>query len=330
MLSLTAPKILKVTKYLRDIKPPLFQLNGHLQTIVPTQFRKVTGVQYSRERITTPDGDFLDLDWTQSGRDQLIIICHGLEGNTSRAYIKGMVRYFDRKGWDVLAWNYRGCSEQINRKLKFYHSGATDDLNTVIEHVLATRGYTGISLLGFSLGGNMVLKFLGEQGDEINSKIKKALAISVPLDLHASCLQISSGINYMYGLRFLSRLKAKVKRKAELYPDAFNLDDLRKANSLIQFDNFFTAPLHGFKNAIEYYHLCSAQRFLDQIAIPTLIVNSRNDPFLAPSCYPIKQISKHPVVELLVPDQGGHCGFADRGFTDACWSEVLAWNYMNA
>ena len=292
--------------------------------------RKVRDPHYERERITTSDDDFLDLDWKRAGNPQLVIICHGLEGNTNRPYLKGMADYFFRKDWDVLTWNYRGCSEEMNRKLRFYHSGATNDLEEVINHALNHHHYTDVSLLGFSLGGNMVLKYLGEQGEQVDPRLQKAMALSVPLDLHAGCLQISSGFNRVYSFRFLRRLKAKVRRKALQFPDAFDLNALNRTRSLVEFDHLFTAPIHGFDSAIDYYQRCSAQRFLDTISIPTLIVNARNDPFLAPSCYPVDRLSNHPKVDLLVPEQGGHCGFADREFAPDYWSEVMAWNFMNS
>ena len=141
--------------------PPRFLFSPHLETIFPALVRRVTLKPYTRERITTPDNDFLDLDWLQQGSDKLIIISHGLEGNTQRAYVKGMAKAFHNRGYDVLAWNFRGCSDEMNRQLRFYHSGATDDLNTVVNHVADKKSYKNITLLGFSLGGNLTLKFLG-------------------------------------------------------------------------------------------------------------------------------------------------------------------------
>ncbi len=318
-----------MTKYLRDIKPPLIQFNGHLQTIVPAIFRKSAGFDYHRERINTPDGDFLDLDWGKGEGTNLLIICHGLEGNSSRAYVKGMANHFKSNGWDVLAWNYRGCSDEVNRKIRFYHSGATDDLDTVITHVSDHYNFTKIHLLGFSLGGNLMLKYLGERGANVPEIICKAIGISVPTDLYASCIKISKGINRVYNRRFLKQLKEKVKKKSKYFPGQFDLKSLNKIHRLIDFDEFFTAPIHGFKNALHYYEHCSAQRYITNIQIPTMIINAQNDPFLAPSCYPYKLTKAHHFVELLTPLKGGHCGFADRDLPNSYWSEALSWNYMN-
>lgn len=240
-----------------------------------------------------------------------------------------MVKYFNLQGWSCLAWNFRGCSGEINHKLRFYHAGATDDFETVISHVTQNYHYPKIYLAGFSLGGNMILKYLGERGSKLPKSICRALCFSVPLDLHQSCLKISNGFNRVYSHRFLLMLKEKVQRKAKLYPGYFDLRAMRKVKHLIDFDHQFTAPLHGFKSAIDYYHQCSSQNFLDDINIPTLIVNATNDPFLSNSCYPSSRLKSHQSVELLVPDKGGHCGFADRNFRDAYWSEVLCWNYFS-
>ncbi len=318
-----------MTKYIRDIKPPFIQPNGHLQTIIPALFRKVTGFEYLRERINTPDGDFLDLDWGLDRGNNLLIICHGLEGNSSKAYVKGMANYFYDNGWNVLAWNYRGCSDEVNRKIRFYHSGATDDLDTVIKHVTNNFSFSKICLLGFSLGGNLMLKYLGERGTAVPKSVCKALGFSVPTDLYASSLKLSRGFNHVYSKRFLNQLKGKVKKKSEYFPGHFNLSSLKKIRRLIDFDDIFTAPIHDFDNALHYYSHCSAQRYFMNIKIPSVVVNAKNDPFLAPSCYPVKTLSKHPFVELLTPSNGGHCGFADRSFAKGYWSEVFAWDYMN-
>lgn len=160
-----------------NYSPPFLLFNPHLETIYPALLRRVTLQPYQRERITTPDNDFLDLDWLKQGFKKLIIISHGLEGNTQRAYMKGMAKAGYRQGYDILTWNYRGCSEEMNKTLGFYHSGATHDLATVVGHAEASGQYTEIFLVGFSLGGNLTLKYLGEERDRPAS-LKKAVAFS--------------------------------------------------------------------------------------------------------------------------------------------------------
>ena len=188
-------------------RAPYYLFNGHLQTIVPSLLRKTPLPFYERERITLPDADFLDLDWARTGSRQLVIISHGLEGDTSRPYVKGMAAAMNRLGLDALAWNFRGCSGESNRLLRAYHSGATEDLDQVVRHVQQTRSYEHLALVGFSLGGNLTLKYLGEKGTEIDPRIKSAVAISVPCDLQKSAEQLGRLRNRMYQKRFIRSLR---------------------------------------------------------------------------------------------------------------------------
>ena len=306
-----------------DYHPPFFLFNTHLETIYPALFRKVSLPAYKRERINTPDEDFLDLDWIQKGHRDLLIISHGLEGNTQRAYVKGMARAALAQDFDVLAWNFRGCSEEINRQLYFYHSGATHDLDCVVKHAINYKDYRNIYLLGFSLGGNLTLKFLGENRN-LDPKIKKAVAISVPMDLYGSCLEISKIKNRLYEKRFLNSLKEKIILKEKLFPGKLDLSLLSKIKNLISFDNYFTAPLHGYKNAQDYYQQCSSLQFLKDIKIPVLVLNAKNDPFLSLSCYPEEPYQGNPLVHLNYPNQEGHVGFSHFNHNGIFWSEKKA------
>jgi uncharacterized protein len=310
-----------------DYKPPLFLFNAHLETIYPALMRRVKLQPYQRERIATPDNDFLDLDWLKQSSPRLAIISHGLEGNTQRAYMKGMAKALFAHGYDVLAWNYRGCSEEINRQLRFYHSGATDDLDHVIRHALGSGLYNEINLIGFSLGGNLTLKYLGEKRNRPEA-IKKAVAYSVPMDLHTSCLQISQPGNWIYTQRFLKSLRKKVTEKSN-YRKELDIRALSKIKTLMEFDDHFTGPIHGYKNALDYYEQCSAIRFLDQIALPTLIVNAQNDPFLSKECYPSDQLKTHPFVKVEIPQRGGHVGFTQFHENGLYWSEVRALAFLH-
>lgn len=305
--------------------PPRFLFSPHLETIYPSLIRRVKLQGYTRERIETPDNDFLDLDWLQRGSDKLVILSHGLEGSSDRPYIKGMAKAFFSNGIDVLAWNYRGCSGEMNRQLRFYHSGATDDFNTVIDHAIDIKKYKTIFLVGFSLGGNMTLKFLGEKLPR--PEIKKAVAISVPLDLQTSCEKISTPGNWIYSRRFLKSLKAKVTQKAKLMK-GLDISGLEKIKTLSQFDDRFTAPLHGFKNAVHYYQQCSALGFLDGIRIPTLIINTLNDPFLSKECFPVDLVKDHPTLLLEILPRGGHVGFTQLNKNGLYWSEQRAFEFI--
>ncbi len=305
---------------------PCLLFNAHLQTIYPSLFRKVE-VAWLRERITTPDTDFLDIDWLKGNSKKLVIISHGLEGNSRRAYVSGMANAFSKNGFDVLAWNFRGCSDEINRQLRFYHSGATDDLEQVINHAIALNHYDEINLVGFSLGGNLTLKYLGEQA-KLPSSLNRAVVFSVPLHLHASCIQISKPSNWIYSQRFLRSLKKKITGKAKLYPE-LDIEKLKTINTILEFDDQYTAPLHGFKDAIDYYTQCSSIHFLSAIKTPTLIVSAWNDPFLSNECFPIEKLRGHPSVIFEATKHGGHCGFASFNENGVYWSEQRALNFIN-
>jgi len=308
--------------------------NKHLQTILPALFRKVRGVPFQRERIGIFDGDFLDLDWLPAfggvASSDLVIISHGLEGSTDRAYIKGMVKIFAKNGYDVLAWNHRGCSGEPNRLSRFYHSGATDDLQAVVTHALSLKKHTRIFLVGFSLGGNMTLKYLGEQQANLPTEIQKAVVFSVPLHLSACSLQLRQGENWMYAWSFKRKLKQKVRLKAALMPDAISVAHLPKVKTLKDFDELYTAPLHGFAHAEDYYEKCSALYFLEAIEVKTLIINALNDPFLGEQCFPVDLVGKLPNVFLECPTQGGHCGFAPPDREGFYWSERRALEWISS
>lgn len=320
---------------IQPFKPSFFHFNAHLQTIIPSIFRKVKGLNYHRERISTPDSDFLDLDWSLSNKSNvqippmetrgLLILSHGLEGDTNRQYIKGMVKIFNENDFDCLAWNFRSCGGEINKNLRFYHSGATDDLDLVVKHAIL-KGYQNIYLVGFSLGGNLTLKYLGEKS--AIPEIKKAVVFSVPLDLAGSSRQIAKSSNWLYTKRFLKSLKTKVKLKAANFPNEINLANLGKIKTVEAFDEQYTSKLHGFINAKDYYAKNSSIIFVEKIAIPTLIVNAKNDPFLSDGCYPKEKLNNHPFVKLEIPDEGGHCGFWQKGYQNFLWSELRALDFI--
>lgn len=309
-----------------NYSPPFLLFNPHLETIYPALVRRVSLQPYTRERITTPDNDFLDLDWLRQGSQKLVIVSHGLEGNTHRAYIKGMARVFFQNGFDVLTWNYRGCSGEMNKQLRFYHSGATDDLHTVVEHALSQQTHQEIYLVGFSLGGNLTLKYMGENRTR-TSLIKKAVVFSVPVDLHTSCIQISKPGNWVYSNRFLKSLKKKVLEKAQFIKE-LDVRGLDQVKTLMEFDDNFTGPVHGFKNAIDYYQQSSALRYMSGISVPTLLVNAKNDPFLSPECFPVEQFKQHEFIHIETPKHGGHVGFARFNRDNIYWSEVRALRFI--
>lgn len=309
-----------------DYQPPTFLFNGHLQTIIPSQMRIVRGVTYNRSKIRTEDGDFLLLDWSRQGFDKLVIISHGFEGDSKRAYMRGMVRAFNRAGYDALAWNFRSCGGEMNDTLRFYHSGATYDLDLLLHYVSENFHYKEIVMVGFSMGGNLTLKYLGEHKEHLLPAIKKAVTFSVPLDLSSCAKKISTSENFIYSWRFLSSLRVKIRQKAKLMPDLLSAKHLDKIKTLTDFDNFYTAPLHGFKDAEDYYTQCSSLHFLDTIKIPTMIVNAWNDPFLSEKCFFHADNLPSNMIYFAAPTAGGHCGFMQKNVKkdENFWSENLA------
>ncbi len=306
-------------------EPPFPWVTGHLQTIAPGLLRRVRSVDYERERIDTPDGDFLDLDWSRPAARQcerVAIIAHGLEGHSRRPYVRGMARAFNKAGWDAMAWNFRGCSGEPNKQLRFYHSGSSDDLRCVIDHTTSSRRYGSVVLIGFSLGGNVVLKYLGEQAGDAPAAIKCAVTFSVPCNLRASSMRMASPSNFIYLRRFLKSMRQKVRDKDCVMPGQLNLEGIDRLKDFAQFDDRYTAPLNGFRDAEEYWQRCSSRQFIGRIEVPTLLVSARNDPFLTEECFPVEEARASERMFLEMPPHGGHVGFPSRGST--YWSEERA------
>jgi len=309
---------------------PKLLFNGHVQTIFPSVLRTVRGVHYVRERISTPDGDFLDLDWSCVGSHRLAILSHGLEGSSDRSYMLGMARALNRAGWDALAWNYRGCSGEINDTVIFYHSGATYDLDHVLRHVAGPNIYREVALIGFSLGGNLTLKYLGEQGTMFPAPVVASVAFSVPADLRSSAFRLAMPENRIYMRRFLRTLAGKVRAKMEKMPGRIPDHQPEKMRTFAEFDELYTAQLHGFDGAEDYWNRSSSRQFIERIRVPTLLVNARNDPFLAPECFPVEEAAANPDVALEMPETGGHVGFASFNRDGIYWSERRAIEFLGS
>ena len=309
-------------------RAPFFFRNGHVQTIVPALFRKVDPSIYKRERIETLDDDFLDLDRIYTGSEKLVILCHGLEGSSTSKYVVAMAIHLAENGFDALVLNFRSCSGEMNRQLRFYHSGETGDLGFVINHALKENRYKELYLLGFSLGGNVVLKYVGEQGDNIHKEIRNAIAISAPVHLESSAYYMNRWDAKVYLKRFLKSLENKVRIKYNMMPDKISIEGLDKIKTFHDFDNQYTGPMHGFKDAHDYYTKSSSVFYLDNISIPTLIINAKNDPFLPKECFPIDIAQKHKYLFLEMPDSGGHVGFFDGHINGHYWSERRALEFF--
>jgi predicted alpha/beta-fold hydrolase len=311
----------------KEYNPSFIFKYHHFSTIYPSLFRQVNEVKYERERITTPDDDFLDLDWSRVGGDKIIVTLHGLEGSSDSQYILGMNRIFNHNNWDAVTLNFRGCSGEMNLLRRGYHSGETTDLDFVIQTIFEKYDYEEMVLIGFSLGGNVVLKYAGEKGNTINPKIKKAVGVSAPVDLAGCSAEIEKRHNFIYLKRFLRSLKEKFKLKKHLYPD-LDAERILASKTFGDFDGNFTAPVHGFASADDYWEKCSSRNFFDNLSIPTLLVNAKDDSFLSDSCYPIDAAKSNPYLHLLTPKYGGHVGFPQSHSKGFYWSEEQVFDFV--
>jgi predicted alpha/beta-fold hydrolase len=297
-------------------RPAALLRNGHFNTIYPVLFRGQNVPAYERVRYETPDEDFFDVDFQKAGNKRIAIICHGLEGSSRSKYVIGTSTLLHQNAWDVAAINHRSCSGEINRTQRMYHSGATWDLDFLIDILLPH--YEEISLVGFSLGGNMVLKYSGEQSNNLDEKIRSIVAVSVPMDLRAGSIQIGRRSNYIYEKKFLITLLKKMKIKARQFPELIDEYSIPSCRSMYDFDERYTAPLHGFVNADDYYAKSSSKFFVEFIQRPALIINALDDPFLPEECYPESIVAQNPYCSLEIPKYGGHVGFVE-------WRQKYYW-----
>jgi hypothetical protein len=290
--------------------------------------RKVNGVEQTRERITLPDTDFIDLDFSYSKEksNKVIILLHGLEGHAQRPYLTGAAKLFNDNGIDAVGVNFRGCSGEPNLLYRSYHSGSTEDLDAVVKHLLTKNQYQEIYIKGISLGANMALKYVGE-GNDLPKEVKAVIAISTPCDLKGSCDELLSLKNRHYAIRFLDHLKQKLKPKLIQFPECISITDYRSIKTLIDFDNIYTSKAHGFKDAIDYYEKASCLQFLPNIKVPSLIINALNDSFLSAKCYPVKEAKENPNLYLEMPKYGGHVGFIDK--ENIYYNEKRALEFIN-
>ena len=305
---------------------------GHLSTILPNILRKVKTPPYERFRLETDDGDFLDLDFSKVGSDTLVILTHGLEGSSDREYMSAMVNEVNANGWDALAINLRGCGGTPNNLYSSYHSGKSDDLKRVVNYVVNNYSYHSIMLIGYSLGGNITLKYVGEEGVEIHPTIKAAAAVSVPIMLHDSANELAKRANWIYMNRFVRKLSPKLKEKIKRFPqDDLSPKVIKKMKTFYDFDSLYTAPAHGFNSAEDYWERSSSRPFIKDIHIPTLLINAKDDPFLAANCYPYEEAESNPNFYLLAPEHGGHVGFMSRIWEkESYWHEKEMMNFFRS
>jgi predicted alpha/beta-fold hydrolase len=267
-------------------------------------------VNYTRNRITTPDNDFIDLDFSTSNSKHLALLIHGLEGSSNSKYVLSTTQYLNKQNIDVVVFNLRGCSGELNLKLKAYHSGETSDLDFVLKFLTKNFEYQKISIVGFSLGGNMSLKYLAEKKENCPAIINSVVSVSPPCDLKGSSKELGKKSNIIYMKRFLKTLTQKVLEKSKRFPNnKMNIEGIMASKNFADFDNLFTAPSYGFKDANDYWFKASSLYGLTDIKTPTYLITAMNDPFLSESCIPYGIAKNHQYLSLEVPKYGGHIGF---------------------
>jgi predicted alpha/beta-fold hydrolase len=284
---------------------------------------------FRRERWDLPDGDFVDVDRLDAARPgaPVLVISHGLEGNSRASYVRGLATAASRRGLAVAAWNFRGCSGEPNRLLRQYHSGETGDLESVVRRLAAEDPARPILLAGFSLGGNQIVKWLGERGDDLPPAVRAAVAVSVPFDLEA-CATALDGPGFwpfVYRERFLRRLRRKALRKAALHPGQIDADAVRRSRTFADYDGLVTARLHGFSSAQDYWRRCSSARFVGGVRRDLLLLSADDDPLVPAHSIPETAVRDNPAVTLEVTQGGGHVAFvAGTPIRPAFWAEERA------
>lgn len=287
-------------------RAPRWLPNGHLQTIVPATFAPKPKVAFRRERWDTPDGDFIDVDCVDGAPGQpFVVLFHGLEGSSDSHYARSLMAAVAARGWSGAVPHFRGCSGELNRAARFYHSGDAIELDWILRR-LRPRATGRFFVAGVSLGGNALLRWLGESQHQAEI-VDVACAVSAPMDLARGGESLSSGFNMLYTRMFLRSMKPKCLAKLEHFPGLFDRAALLAARNLYEFDNIVTAPLHGFRDTDDYWDRASAKHILNDITVPTLVLNARNDPFMPGVHLPAKAAAS---VVLEYPDTGGHVGFA--------------------
>ena len=310
-------------------KPPFSQFNRHAQTILPSLFRKIE-LKTIREKIFMPDGDFLLVDWAKTGSKKCVIVTHGLEGDSKRHYVVGILKKFITNGFDGLAWNCRSCGGEMNLLPKFYHHGDASDLKFVIDYALQTNNYDEIILVGFSMGGSLTLRVLSENADTFPPSVKCAAVASVPLDLTTSVAKLEKKGNRFYMNRFLRKLRKKIEIKEAMFPNhaILTLKNFKNIKDFNGFDSTFTAPLHGYKDAADFYLRASVKPILHKIKVPVLIMQAKNDPFLTPECLELGDAEKNKNLNLLVTSKGGHVGFQQANSIETFF-EKMAFDFYS-
>lgn len=304
----------------------------HAQTVWGAQCWPVPPVPRHRQRWETPDGDFLDVDEVPAAPGApSIIVLHGLESSSRSRQVVGLLRVAHRRGWRGFGVNFRSCSGEPNRLRRAYSAGETSDLAWVIQQVVARHPGTMVCCAGFSLGGNVLLKYLGEQAATAPPELKAAVAISTPFDLAVSVREMEQGISRIYMTRLVGRLKRKTLAKLDRFPDLVDRHTLRTVRTISEFDEAVTAPVNGFASAAAYWSASSSAAFLSRIQRPTLLINAYDDPFFPGAALPRQRVSQNPFLTAEFPQAGGHTGFISGRWPGRpiYWAEERAMGFLH-
>lgn len=292
-------------------KPAWWLRSPHLQTLWPALARRKPALPLRRERWELPDGDYLDVDWTSRDAGPIVAVLHGLEGSVDSHYARGMLAAIHRRGWRGALMHFRGCSGEPNRLSRGYHSGETGDLDAFISKLQTDHPGTALAVVGYSLGGNVLLKWLGEAAAP--RPVHCAVAVSVPFDLSRTADRLEHGFSRVYQWWLLRSLRASAARKARMGLAPYQSDELFRLRTFRAYDDRVTAPLHGFAGVDDYYSRSSSRQYLKSIATPTLIVHALDDPFMTPDAAPTQdELSRS--VEFDLSPRGGHVGFISGAF----------------
>ncbi len=292
-------------------KPAWWCRGPHMQTLWPYLFRRIPYIELKRERIELPDGDFLDLDWTVNNDGPIVLILHGLEGSSNSKYARGLLKAVHDHGWRSVVMHFRGCSGEPNRLPRSYHSGETGDLAYVVDLLRRHEPKTPLFVVGFSLGGNVLLKWLGEMGKQ--APINAAVAVSVPFLLAESAKRLERGFSQIYQWGLMRSMCQSMAEKRNRMKLPLKIEDLSALKTFRDFDERVTAPLHGFSGADDYYARSSSRQYLKEIQVPTLIIHSRDDPFMTDAVIP-QPSELSPLTRLELSNYGGHAGFVSGEF----------------
>lgn len=327
----TIPKSLNITPF----EPAKWSAGAHAQTVFGNKLRRTDGVALKREKFDTPDGDFIALDYPSfthqaaphfPAKAPLLLCLHGLEGSAGAVYMLETYRRAIPAGFRPVGMNFRTCGGEMNQTWRMYNAGASDDVDLVVQHLLKKFPEApSIHIIGFSLGGNMLVKYLGE-GRMLSNKIRSAAVVSPPFDMNLGIQNLLHGMGWLYGFRFLRTLKAKTRQKEALVKDRVDVAACYAAKTLLEFDEVGTSKLYGYKNAADYYTQCGCHQFLSGVGVPTLLIRSLDDPFMDPTDIPYATIKQNPNLFAAITEKGGHVGFMSPG--KEFWAENLAVQFI--